>query len=129
MGWEYCTVCEYTYTSCFTPPPGDPFYMCPFSLVLRYSIIDRYLSQNWSPAKTASSYEAFDIVDVALSWDVFSFMVMGGLAGEEKMWLRLRGATLGSKELDSIGAELGMLTRWLVSTESWGEEAQSFREL
>lgn len=54
---------------------------------------------------------------------------MGGLAGEEKLWLQLKGASFGDEDHVRIARELELLTSWLVSPDSWERRAEEFRFL
>lgn len=54
---------------------------------------------------------------------------MGGMAGEGKLWLNLKGATLGEAEFGRIADELERLVNWLVNSENWEKVAEGFREL
>lgn len=88
-----------------------------------------YPQQNWSPAKTSASYDAFNVVDVSTNWDVFGFLVMGGMVGEEKLWLNLKGASFSDEDFQYIARELELLTGWLVNHDNWEKKAEEFRAL
>lgn len=77
----------------------------------------------------SASYDAFKVVHLSTNWDVFGFFVMGGMAGDEKLWLHLKGASFGEDDFQLIASELELLTSWLVNPDSWAESASEFRHL
>lgn len=86
-------------------------------------------NQNWSPAKMSASYDAFKVVHLSTNWDVFGFFVMGGMAGEEQLWLNLKGASFGPEDFQHVARELDLLMNWLVKHENWDKKAKEFRTL
>lgn len=77
----------------------------------------------------SASYDAFKIVHLSTNWDVFGFLVMGGVAGEDKLWLHLKGASFGDEEFRQMAREFELLASWLVDPGSWDQSAGEFRRL
>lgn len=53
----------------------------------------------------------------------------GGLAGEETLWLHVKGASFGDEDLHGIARELELLTSWLVNPANWEKSANDCRAL
>ncbi|KAH8879155.1 acetyl-CoA synthetase-like protein [Thozetella sp. PMI_491] len=90
---------------------------------------------NWIGAQRAqnSSFEHIAQADVSVRREAFGFFVVGGLAqglsGEDEvMWMTLRGATLGLRELTEMAEELGRLTRWLLRKDNWEAMIEVLRD-
>lgn len=54
---------------------------------------------------------------------------MGGMAGEDKLWLQLKGASFDDEDFQRIARELELLTGWLVNPDSWEKSVEEFRNL
>lgn len=54
---------------------------------------------------------------------------MGGMAGEDKLWLNLKGASFEEDDFQHMARELELLTNWLVNSDNWEKSAQDFRTL
>lgn len=77
----------------------------------------------------SASYDAFELVHLSTNWDVFGFFVMGGVAGEDKLWLHLKGPSFGDDDFRQMAREFELLASWLVDPGSLEKNAGDFRRL
>jgi hypothetical protein len=79
-----------------------------------------------------NSFRHIELARVQASHEAFGFFVIGGVfqgSGEGKggIWISLKGATFGQRELEKLANELQLLTTWLVEEEHWDMNANEFR--
>jgi hypothetical protein len=83
---------------------------------------------NWLGGELSGPKRAgVDVVEVTVGRDVFGFFVTAGLA-QGKMWIKLRGASLGLQELDEIGIDLKGLVQWTVEKPNAIKPITEFRK-